>query len=677
MSPLLSPESARRGWPVRTLLLVLLPCLLAGEKTKSPPTLADASLEDLMAVEVTSVARRRQPLSKSAAAVYVISQDDIRRSGATSVPEALRMVPGLFVGRIDSNKWAISARGEAGRFSNKMLVLIDGRTVYTSLYSGVYWDQNDVMMEDIERIEVIRGPGGTLWGANAVNAVINIITKSAQATQGLLASTTAGSEDRVVGALRYGGKAGEKLHYRVFSKYLNRSQLKQVDGAGAGDGWDAGRAGARLEWQPDEINTLTVHGDIYRGRADEYVDPSFILKGFSPAVYSRVDNGGGYALGRWERSLSERSDMALQTYVHVENRDEGFGSLRNRVVDFDFQHHLAVKSRHDLLWGAGYRVTGDSILSGPLLHSASPFMPASRTDSLLGAFLQDDIAIVPDKFVITAGSKLQRNPYTGVEYQPSLRMLWSPTPRHSLWASVSRAVRTPSRRDRDLRLDIALPAPFPPGSIIILNGNAKFSSEALRSYETGWRWQPRARFGLDVAGFYGQYKNLQSIVQGEPEFALAPVFKLRIPVTFGNGNARDNAGMEVASYFQARARWRLHVNYTRYWQKEWAPGQQMLYSLSRAWPFPAHMGQFRSAWDIKRRWSFDVSLYAVSRLAGVDVPGYLRSDVRLAYRSGEVAEWSFGLQDALRERRVEFRSEDYVQNSEPGRRFYVKLVWGH
>ncbi len=414
--------------------------------------LKQLSLEQLMNIEVTSVAKKEQKVGETAAAIFVITQEEIRRSGVTSIPEALRLAPGVTVSRIDGNSWAIGVRGFGSGLSRSVLVLIDGRSVYTPLFAGVYWDVQDTLLEDIDRIEVIRGPGGTIWGANAVNGVINIITKSATETQGLLATAGGGSEEKGFGSLRYGGKIGEDFSYRVHGKGFRRDgqftpHLSDVDD------WQMGQGGFRTDWSLSERDKLTFQGDIYKGYSGLRTQVSSFSAPFSTIVERDTDLSGMNLLGRWNRTLSETSNLALQIYYDRTFRREPTFQEERNTVDFDFQHRFKIAGRQELIWGLGYRFTKGDTESVPTLVIS----PRNRADNLFSAFLQDEIVLVEDLLRLTVGSKFEHNDYTGFEFQPSGRLLWTPAARHVLWASFSRAVRTPSRVDRDIA---ASSAPF-------------------------------------------------------------------------------------------------------------------------------------------------------------------------------------------------------------------------
>ena len=412
----------------------------------------DLPLEDLLSMEVTSVSKKKQRLTEAAAAVFVITQEDIRRSGVTSIPEALRLAPGLQVAKIDANKWAISSRGFNTQFVNKLLVLIDGRSVYTPSYSGVYWDAQDTLLEDIDRIEVIRGPGATLWGANAVNGVINIITKQAGDTQGGLMVASAGNEEKVIAGLRYGAELNKNTHGRLYLKFNERdsSYAPGLDDE-AGDDWKSLRGGFRIDSQPSDKDRWTVQGDVYEADENQTLnlwrdpsDPSNL--NFAPFYLDantadEIESSGWNLLTRWDHLLSNTSNITLQLYYDHTKRAENFLLQEQDTLDIDFQHQLEVFGNHDLVWGLGYRHIEDEFSNTYIVA----FLPDSGSSDLFSAFLQDEIELLPDRLRLTLGSKFEQNDFTGFEVQPSARLIWLPTERSTLWGSVSRAVRTPSR----------------------------------------------------------------------------------------------------------------------------------------------------------------------------------------------------------------------------------------
>jgi iron complex outermembrane receptor protein len=664
------------------ILILLAGVVLPGSgRAQQPPGqssggLADVGLEALMNMEVSSPGRKEQKLSQTAGAVYVITQEDIRRSGVTSIPEALRMVPGLQVARINASMWAITSRGFNGRFADQMLVLIDGRSIYNNLYSGVYWEQNDVPLEDIERVEVIRGPGATMWGANAVNGVINIITKPARETQDVMISGGGGNEGQGFGSVRYGGELGDDVFYRAYAKYFNEGPFSTGVGP-AHDQWDSGQSGGRLDWQISERDSLSVEGDIYRGGAQQTIDPNYPNTALGQPVSDSIAFSGGYGLARWSRRVSDRSDLKAQLSFTEENRTEGFGRFRTRVVDFDFQHHYALSSRHDLMWGFGFRIYNDDTTSQQVLAEPSAvvrFIPADSTQPLASFFAQDQVAILPERIALTLGTKIEHNVFTGFDIQPSAQLIWTPTSRQSLWASVSRAVHTPSLSDRDLVLEYQL-SPTP-GLYGLLTGNPDFQSETVLSYEAGYRNQPAPWVTVDLATFFSNYSNLSSLDVGAPFVQSGSEPGFVIPMQFGNQAAGHTYGVEIATNWSLTKKWRLTGNYS--WFRYGLNRSNLaLYSTAEdvEGSSPAHQVQFRSQWDISRKLAFDTAVYYVSALTGIGVPGYVRSDARLAWTLNRKVEISLAGQNLLNGRHREFTAADYAQTSEPGREAYLKVTW--
>jgi iron complex outermembrane recepter protein len=467
---------------------------LSAQSQGSLSSLKQLSLEQLMDVEVTSVAKKEQRVAETAAAIYVITQEEIRRSGVTSIAEALRFAPGVQVSRIDSNKWSIGVRGFGSRLSRSVLVLIDGRSVYTPLFAGVYWEVQDMLLEDIERIEVIRGPGGTIWGANAVNGVINIITKSASETQGLLATAGGGSEEKGFGSLRYGGKIGQDFSYRVYGKGFRRD-AQFTPHVSDFDDWQMGQGGFRGDWNLNKSNNLTIQGDIYGGTSGQRTAVSSLSAPFSTIVQKDADLSGMNLLSRWTRTLSETSSLALQVYYDRTFRREPTFQERRNTVDLDFQHRFKMTSRQELTWGLGYRYTrGDTDSVSTIV-----FAPVTRAVNLFSELVQDEIFLVVDRLRLTVGSKFEHNDYSGFEFQPTARILWTPVERHYVWAAISRAVRTPSRVEHDLTLTASLNPAFP--MFARITGNKDFEAEKVLAYELGSRVQPTDRLSVDLAGF--------------------------------------------------------------------------------------------------------------------------------------------------------------------------------
>jgi iron complex outermembrane receptor protein len=496
----------------RVVLLALF--LLAGsvdqsfaapqeEQTNGAP-LKHMSLAELGNVEVTTASKEPAKISQTPAAIFVLTQEDIRRSGATSIPEVLRLVPGVEVARINSNQWSVNIRGLGSGFSKSVLVLIDGRSVYTPLYAGVYWDVQNVLLDDVERIEVIRGPGGTIWGSNAVNGVINIISKNAKDTRGTYASTRAGNVEQSQGGVRYGGAHGKNLNYRAYAMGFGQTAEYHL-GGGSYDAWQLGQAGFRTDSQLTDHDALTVQGDLYKGNVGQQVGISHYSPPSQLTANATQDVSGGNLLGRWRHELSNTSDLQVQAYYDRTYRiGPALGEARN-TFDIDLIHHFVLKERNEVIWGLGARWSPSDFIQ---TVSTLNFLPHHQDDKIYSAFVQDQIAIFENKLWLTVGSKFEHNIFTGWEDEPSARLLWTPTSHQTLWAAVTRAVRTPSRIDEDLQLT-ALVQATPPLFACICD-NRQVASETLLGYEAGYRKLMTSTFYVDVAAFHNKYNDLVS-----------------------------------------------------------------------------------------------------------------------------------------------------------------------
>src|SRR6266446_596994 len=467
----------------------------SAEIDQNPPaSLKQLSLEQLGSVEVTTASKEPERVWKTPAAIYVITQEDIRRSGATSIPEVLRLAPDVEVARTDSDHWAVGIRGFGGQFSKSLLVLIDGRSVYSPLFAGVYWQVQDTLLEDIERIEVIRGPGGTIWGANAVNGVINIITKSTKDTHGMLASLSGGNVDQGIAEFRWGGSNGGGLDYRVYGKGFIRGPEFHPDGSNF-DHWKTGQLGFRTDWNLNTRDSLTLQGDMYKGLDGERVAISLYTPQVREVFNGPHDVAGGNILGRWRRQFSKDSDIQIQGYFDRTTRySPQLDEIRN-TFDIDLLYHVTLKGGQNVLMGVGGRWSPDAIVQK---FATLDFQPHDETDSIYSGFLQDQITIVPNKLALTIGSKFEHNNYSGFEIQPNVRLLWTPTPHQTLWGAVTRAVRTPSRLDQNLQLTVLLLQGAPSIYLRVL-GSKDFSSEQLLGTEVGYRTLVAEKLYVDVA----------------------------------------------------------------------------------------------------------------------------------------------------------------------------------
>jgi iron complex outermembrane recepter protein len=621
------------------------PAATAGQKTD----VMEMDLEALMKMQVTSVSRKSERLSDAAAAIYVITQEDIRRSGATSIPEALRLSPGVEVARQDAHTWAISARGFNDEFASQLLVLVDGRTVYTPLVASVNWDVQDLPLEDIERIEVIRGPGATVWGANAVNGVINITTKSAKDTQGLLITAGAGTEDRGFGTLRYGGKLGENAYYRVYGKILDRDSSALRGGGEANDSWWMSRGGFRLDWIPSEQNLFTLQGDIYGGDLAQTITVPTVTPPYLLALTDDVNTSGGNILGRWTHDFSADSQLALKLYYDHQDRDRVVFAEKRDTFDLDLQHHFHVGERNDIVWGLGYNVTSDSLRNTPYVS----FDPADRTTALYSAFFQDEITLIQDRLRLTLGSKIEHNDYTGWELQPSGRLSLNITEKQTTWFAASRAVSTPSRAEDDIRINryVFPPGSTPPGApgpvpvpvMLSLLGSREIEAKELLAFELGYRIQPHHRLSFDLATFYNIYDKERSLEAGSPDFSNFPGHIVQ-PFVINNLIDGETYGFELASTWQATDWWRIRANYT-FWKLNLHKKAGSTDSLNEQQEVdsPAHQVGVRSLMDLPHNIEFDTGIRYVDSLdlrrrfvaaPGEDfsIPGYVVGDVRIGWR---------------------------------------------
>ncbi|PYU55607.1 MAG: TonB-dependent receptor, partial [Acidobacteria bacterium] len=616
-------------------LAVVVAATTVAQTSRNVPDVTAMSMEDLMNMNVTSVSKRTQKVADAAAAIFVITQEDIRRSGATSIPEALRMAPGLQVARIDENKWAIGSRGFNGRFDNKLLVLIDGRSVYTPLFSGVYWNVQDVMLEDVDRIEVIRGPGATLWGANAVDGVINVITKKAKSTQSTVVTAGAGTEERAAGGVRYGSKLGDNTYYRAYAKYFDWGPSAYPSGMTAHDGWDALRGGFRADWTPTGANSLTLQGDMYRSRFDE----TLTVASLSPPYANTFPNDGKYSggnlLGRWNRT-SERSSMSLQMYYdNTTITDHSLFGDHQNIFDIDFQHGFHAGDSQQFVWGFGYRSIRDK--NDPSFTVS--LQPNQVTLNQFSTFLQDEISLLDNRVQITLGSKFERNEFTGFEIEPNARLLWTVTPNQSIWTAVSRAVRTPALTEEGLRLNQAVippgtpsnPAPLP--VVLAVIGSHQFNSEDLLAYELGYRVQATSNLSLDLATFYNSYSGLRTAEPGTPfvEPPQAPT-DIVIPFVAANKMSGGTYGLELFADWKVVPKWRLAGSYS-YLQMNIHKNSDSLDPIpdNPNGSSPRHQWYLRSSVDLPKHFEQDTTLRFVDHLPSLNLPNYYSLDAHLGW----------------------------------------------
>jgi iron complex outermembrane receptor protein len=624
-------------------------------------TLKELSVEQLMDIEVTSVSGHAEKLIDAASAIQVVTGDDIRRFGATTLPEALRLAGNLDVAQKNSHDWGISARGFNTELANKLLVLMDGRTLYTPLFSGVAWNVQDYLLQDLERIEVISGPGATLWGSNAVNGVINITTKSAKNTQGLFLEGGGGTDPERFFAGRYGGELAPGVFFRVYGKYSKHGEGVFANGAAARDDWDRGQGGFRVDAVTSAENNLTLQGDYYSGT--------------SSSTLGDIESDGSNLLGRWQRSTGTDSEMTFQAYYDRTHVDQPVGAfVVNGTVfapagrfaddlstyDLDFQHRFSLGNMHHLMWGLGFRATDDRVKNAPALG----FFPTQQRHDLTSGFLQDEL-VFSERVSLTLGSKFEHNDYTGLEIEPSIRLQVNFAPGQMIWSAISRAVRTPSRIDRDLS------QPAPP-SFVLLRGSPDFQSEEVTAYELGYRGQFDAKLSVSAAVFYNVYDDIRSA-------NLTPVTVF--PIFFANDLEGETHGLEIAGDYRVSRSWQLHVDYRLLKESlHVKPGKFDLNNALNETSDPLQQVSVRSAWDVTANLQFNVAWRWVDERPTHSgstpgfVPGYSDLDAVIAWRPTAAFELSVIGRNLLHAQHPEYGypTPDRVEIE---RGWYAKASW--
>jgi iron complex outermembrane receptor protein len=665
------PLCRRTAQAIVCLIIFLFASLTASPQQPSDD-LTDRSMEDLMNIHVTSVSKEDQKMSQVAAAIFVIGQEDIQRSGATNIPDLLRMVPGLDVAQINANTWAISARGFNSQFANKLLVLVDGRAVYTPLLGGVTWDTVDVPLEDIDRIEVIRGPGGTVWGNNAVNGVINIITKIAQDTQGAAVTGGGGTLGQGFGTAQYGGSTKGGTAYRIFTNYLNHDPFPGIDGGNGGDGWHLLHGGFRVDTDPSKTDTLTFQGDLYAGAEGASIVHSVLSPPENLNVFMHTGLSGGNVLSRWNHAFSTRSDITVQFYFDRYTRSGPESRELRNTVDFDFRHHVGLGSRHDLTWGVGYRHSADQTVG--TIDQA--FVPANRAGELWSFFVEDQITLKPDCLLLYVGTKLENSYFTGFVLEPSVRLAWNLSNRQTLWAAVSDASRAPSRHDLNL---VAVLTALPGPAEVVLLGNPNLESEGVVAYELGYRTEINNRLSVDLTTFANSYRNLES-QEPLPSFVepnTSPPL-LVLPKSFANKIYGTTAGIEASVQWKVNNRWSLSPGYS-FLQMDLHTDLNSHDTTTVAdtqGSNPGHQAQLRSHLKLPHGIDWDSNAYFVGPLPAQFVHSYTRLDSLLTWKFSERAQLSIVGQNLLSDHHVE-ADDTYavVNSSEVKRTAYVKFAW--
>jgi len=638
----------------------------------------DLDITQLMNITVTSVAKRDQRLADAPAAVFVITQEDIRRSGVTNIADALAMAPGIHVAQISASKWSVSSRGFAGFTSNKLLVLIDGRSVYSPAYSGVFWDAQNTLLEDIDRIEVIRGPGGTLWGANAVNGVINIITKNAQETEGGLVRTSLGAEGAMSAAGRYGGKIGETTFARFYASYdqFGGERLSASE-ADSNDDWQRSQTGFRMDGRPSGSSEWTLQGDLYKNEGDQWVSPYWTSSSaFAATLDDDWEAKGGNILGRWRQEFSSDQVLTFKAYYDYNKRTDAVFNLEFKTLDLDLQYETKLGQRQILTMGAGYRS-----VQGDFDETYQVSLPG-RSDNLYSTFLQDEINLVADRLWLTLGTKYEHNDYTGSEWQPNAKLLWKPQDNHSLWASVARAVRTPSIVEQYGRVLMGRYQIFPP-AVTDLNfvGNEDFDSEIVNAYELGYRWQATPTLSFDLALFYNDY---DQIYTARPDYSGLP---LTINNDFVNAQSGDGKGIELAVDWQARSWISFALAYS-YLETDLATEAWVGTQVGSEWvskSAPQNQVSLRSSIALAADWRLNLWLRYVDEVScrnsanilgdPVKIDDYIVFNANIIWTPSKNMEFMLAGQNLTESGQLRYMSEYQTPATEIERMVYGKFTW--
>ncbi len=618
-------EVRRAAW-IRVLMFPIALLIISPVVAFASADLTEISLEELMSVEVTSVSKKAESKTSAAAAIYVITAEDIRRGGFSVIPEALRMVPGVSVGRVDANRWAVSIRGNAGLFSNKLLVLIDGRTVYTPAFGGTYWDTQDYPIEDVERIEVIRGPGGTIWGANAVNGVINIITKHSKDTQGTLISGYGGNREYGLTG-RYGGKIGEDTTYRGYARGIGFTDYDINTDRDGGDDWRQVRLGFRTDSEFGETDTLRVSGDFYHQENQQgTLDPAgFVALPFHRAV--NYKQTGGNILVQWNRKLKEGSNFRAKVYYSRDDRQFLIKETRDNA-DIEIQHDFELSDMTSVTWGANYRVSSNHFRGKPVGVPIS-FSPNDETVHIASGFGQVQVDLLDDKLSLILGTKLGYYSWSGFEFQPSGRLVLKPKDGHAIWGAVSRAVRTPTQAERDISLTIPNAATF------TFLGDRSVRSEELLAFELGYRFFAFERINAEITLFWNEYES-------RSDFTIRSSPTPGVPGTAGftNRGESTNRGVELEVNVMPTSWWRIKTAYSYLHIDEDPNSSPLALGLGKIKDDnPSHQFNVESFFDLPMGFELDIAVYYVDGLPGVtpvlqtkNVEQYVRLDLRLGYQ---------------------------------------------
>ena len=638
--------------------------------------LMDLDIESLMEIEVYSVSKKAQKLSDTSSAVFVINQEMIQKSGLTEIPELLRLAPGVQVSRINSNSWSVSIRGGSGRYGDKLLVMIDGRSIYTPLYAGVYWENQDMILDDIERIEVIRGPGATIWGANAVNGVINIITKKTDQTLGSHLDVSAGSINTILAGIRYGGKINNNAQYRMSLKYRNQSPMDQPDGTENHDETQIGQGSFRTDWTPNTSDNFSLQGSFFNGIIDENVVWSQPVPPYSTPVFNHSDSHGWDLVGSWNRQISNENQVNLKLYYDNAYRDAFYYTSDIDTWDIEFQQHFTIANSQNLIYGFRYRHTLSDSIGKTNIH----FTKEKRTDYLYSFFLQDEIELISNELFFTLGSKFDYQSVADFEVMPTARLLWKVTDNNSLWAAVSRAVRNPSIFEQDVLVEAGYyPTPGNPEQIlgVWVEGNPNLKSEKNISYEGGYRARLASSFSIDLALFYMTYDDVRGFAPVQPVPTSSPVPHLRTGFQMINNISGYSYGFEISADWNPLEQLSFRANYSNLQiQVDDIPGFSSTQLLEFDGKTPTSLFTISTNWALLENLDLGMYLYGSSKLfyATAPIPSYLRCDLRMAWQASANIEFSLVGQNLFDSTHTEYPSADNLVNSNIPMSVYAGLT---
>lgn len=642
---------------------IVLACVMLGPlNVRAEEDLTGLSLKELSNIKIYTASKKPEDPLKSPSATYVITADDIRQMGALTIPDALRTVPGLHVAKLSSNKWVVASRGFSGQYVTNLLVLLDGRPVYSTLFSGVFWDQIDVPMDDIKQIEVVRGPGASVWGLNAVNGVINIITKSSEDTTGKYVNVTAGDYANAITEARYGTKLDDKSSYRAYVKYRNFDSYKAIGTPGYNDAWQSGSAGFRYDSDISYRDNIEVSGQVRKSNANETLLLPTLVAPFTQEAQDEERVQGAYVLTKWQHGISDSSDLLITSYVDLSTIDLGYAKFQNRVIEVEAKNDFILNDHHDITWGVGSRVISDEIKNSEYLT----YDPDHRITNFSNIFGQDKIGLINDELYLTLGGKLEYNSYSGLELQPSAKLAWTYLPNQTLWAGVSRAVRSPSRGSEDLTL---LGRGTPAGYIALI-GNNDAESEVLTAYEIGYKNFVRADLSFEATAFINSYDHLRTF-----EWQRGPFGNIAVPLDIANNGEARTVGFEINGKYQPSPRWWVNASYS-YLNPQYslnASSNDTLFTAD-AHKTPQNIANIRTQINLTDSVSTSHSLYTLEAMDELGIPAQYNYDANIVWQATDTLKVGLYGSSLLKDQHQEFTAPLYGSETYVPRSYFVQIT---